>query len=178
FKDGPADLAGMKAGDLIESVDGEPMRGRSLREVVERLRGDEGTSTTVVVRQPDSDKSRTLTIRREARPRDLVHTVGPQASPVPELPAAVGYLRIEQLAGSTLHELRKDEARLRSEGKRAVLLDLRGCGGADPHAAVLVADGLLDEGPIGRVRTTHGVREHRSDADCLFRGWPMAVLVD
>ena len=46
------------------------------------------------------------------------------------------------------------------------------------HTAILLADSLLDHGPIGRVRTSHGETTYQADADAIFRRWPMAVLVD
>ena len=46
------------------------------------------------------------------------------------------------------------------------------------HPAVLLADSLLDHGSIGRVRTARGETTYQADSDALFRGWPMAVLVD
>jgi carboxyl-terminal processing protease len=46
------------------------------------------------------------------------------------------------------------------------------------HPAVLLADCLLERGPIGRVRTVHGEMTYQADPDALFRGWPIIVLVD
>jgi len=43
---------------------------------------------------------------------------------------------------------------------------------------VLLADSLLEGGTIGRVRTAHGEKRFEADSDALFRGWPIAVLVD
>ena len=58
------------------------------------------------------------------------------------------------------------------------MLDLRGRFTNSAHIAVLLADSLLDHGTIGRVRTGHGETVYQADADAIFRGWPMAVLVD
>ena len=178
FEGGPADRAGLEAGDLIERIDGEPMRGVALRDAVERLRGAEGSLVSLVVRQRGGDDPRELEVRREAMPRDSV--TGAEKGPArpADLPPEIAYLKVEDLTGSTLHELRKHEARLRAGDQEALVLDLRGTRGTDPHYAVLVADGLLDEGPIGRERTAGGVRVYRSDPDCLFRDWPMAALID
>ena len=46
------------------------------------------------------------------------------------------------------------------------------------HPAVLLADSLLEQGAIGRVRTARGETTYQADSDALFRGWPIAVLVD
>src|SRR5262249_1740041 len=53
FKGGPADRAGIKKDDLLEEVDGVGTKGTTLRDVVDRLRGDEGTDVTIKVRTPN-----------------------------------------------------------------------------------------------------------------------------
>ena len=69
---------------------------------------------------------------------------------------------------------------MESEGIRALILDLRGPrnAGTTVHPAVLLADSLLERGPIGRVQTVRGETTYQADADALFRGWPIVVLVD
>src|SRR5262249_14738283 len=77
------------------------------------------------------------------------------------------------------HELRQAERRLRAEGARALVLDLRFCsteGGV--HPAEVTAGGLVDRRLLWRVRDARGrARECRSGGESLFRGWPVAVLV-
>src|SRR5258708_31937923 len=90
----------------------------------------------------------------------------------------IHYVKIVQINGSTAHDLKKLERRLRTEGARALVLDLRGDESYDLHYALLLADVLIDEGVLGRLRTGDRVREYRSDRDRLFRDWPLAVLVD
>src|SRR5262249_36964251 len=89
-------------------------------------------------------------------------------------------VRIGSITSSTLHELRQAERRLRAEGCRAVVLDLRfSDGGGELHTAGLVAGSLLDRKLLWRVRDARGgVKETRSGGEGLFRGWPMAVLVN
>ena len=91
---------------------------------------------------------------------------------------AIAYVKLNELVGSTPHELRKLAAQLERNRTRAIILDLRGTRSTSAHTALLVADSLLDHGTIGRVRTSHGETTYQADADALFRGWPMAVLVD
>jgi C-terminal processing protease CtpA/Prc len=92
----------------------------------------------------------------------------------------IGYVRVDSIRASTLHELRKLESQLQAEGCRALVLDFRAsCGEGVFYHAALVADGLLDGGLMWGVRDAHGnVKEFRADRDCLFRNWPLAVLVD
>ena len=90
----------------------------------------------------------------------------------------IAYLRINEMAGSTPHELRKIAQQLESQGIKAIVLDLRGRKGNSAHTALLLADSLLDHGTIGRVRTSQGETVYQADSDAIFRGWPIAVLVD
>src|SRR5262249_2804095 len=60
FRRGPARRAGAKPNDLIVEVDGVNMAGRSLQQVVQAIRGKEGTPVTLAVRQPGSAEVRTL----------------------------------------------------------------------------------------------------------------------
>jgi carboxyl-terminal processing protease len=182
FARGPARKAGAKAGDTIEEIDGTPTEGLELSKVVDLLRGPEGTVVTIVVRQPEEATPRKLQITRGVIPRETV--VGYQKFSEEDWgfrvdPAApIAFVKLREIGASSLHELRKIEQQLRASGVRALMLDLRGVQSGSLQSTVALADGLLERGSIGRVRTADGVREFTADADCLFRKWPLAVLVD
>ena len=61
---GPADRAGAKKEDRIEQVDGVDTMGMSIAQVVDRIRGPEGTEVVLVVRQPKAKEARTLKMVR------------------------------------------------------------------------------------------------------------------
>src|SRR5262249_24372272 len=60
MRNGPAHKAGAKPNDLIVAVDGKDTKGVRLEQVVEWLRGPEGSKVTMTVRQPDSNQTRDL----------------------------------------------------------------------------------------------------------------------
>jgi carboxyl-terminal processing protease len=179
---GPADKAGVKKDDILEEVDGVDTKEMKLREVVDRLRGDDGTVVTIKVRQPNERQSRTMKITRGMLPRTTVSGIRKRSSGEWEVrldrPDGIGYLRINDLMASTPHELRKLARQIESEGLGSVIIDLRGVHAMAVHPAVLVADALLERGSIGRMRTVEREVTYEADADALFRGWPMAVWVD
>jgi carboxyl-terminal processing protease len=183
FRRGAARQAGAKAGDVILQVDGQSTAGVTLRQVVEWLRGDEGTPVTIVVRQPGAKETRTLAMTRAVVPFDTVfgylRTGEDNWRFRVEAAAPVGYVCVSSVSSSTLHELRQVERRLQAEGVRAVVLDFRGDGGGGKlHHAELLADGLLDGGLLWRLRERgQEGKEYRADRECLFRDWPLAVLV-
>ena len=63
--DTPAEAAGIRAGDVILEVDGESIRGLSLLEVVQLIRGDKGTKVTLLLRRLNSSENITIEIERD-----------------------------------------------------------------------------------------------------------------
>jgi carboxyl-terminal processing protease len=181
---GPAWRAGVKPSDLIEKIDGRDTRGVEMSKIVDWLRGEEGTDVTIVVRQPEEAEARTLTMTRSVVPFDTVlgyrRASGGGWRLRIDPSTAIGYVWVRAVNSSTLHELRQAERQLQAEGVRALVLDLRAPGGEGAlHHAELVADGLLDGGLLWRLRGTGDrTQDFRADRDCLFRDWPLAVLVN
>jgi C-terminal peptidase prc len=184
FRGGPAHKAGIKPDDLIVEVDGKATKDVPLAKVVEMLRGEEGTKLTVAVRAPGAAENRTVKMTRTVVPFE--HVLGYRRASEdawdylidPKSP--IGYVWVDSCSSSTPHELRQIERRLRAQGARALVIDFRSSQGAsEQHNATLLASALLDDAPLWRF---HGagkeVREYRSGRDCLFRDWPMAVLVN
>jgi C-terminal peptidase prc len=182
FAGGPYRRAGGRAGDLIVEVDGAPMTGRSLADVVKALRGEEGTPVTTLVRQPGAE-TRLLKMVREVIPFQSVigfKRVSEESFDFrPDSSQPIAYVRLEMLTSSTYHELRRLERQLKTEGCAALILDLRGTPpGSIVHAAQ-VADAFLDGGVMWTVRDARGrTIEYKADRDCLFRDWPMVVLTN
>src|SRR5262249_6136911 len=150
--------------------------------VVAMLRGPEGSSLTIVVRQPGAAETRTLKMTRAVVPLDSLfgfrrageedwnYGVDPEAR--------IAYVWVKAIKASTLHELRQVERRLQADGMRALVLDFRFSRGEGRlHDAGLVADGLLDGGLMWTARDPHyPAKAWRADRDCLFRDWPLVVL--
>ena len=117
---GPAARAGVKEGDLLEEIDGAGTEGLAVKNAVERLRGPEGTPVTIRVRQPKSAESRVYTITRGVLPRLTVKGIRNRADGSLDVlingPGAIGYLKLEEILGSTPHELRVLAATARRGG--------------------------------------------------------------
>ena len=179
FYDGPGWKAGIKADDMILEIDGVSTKSMGLADVVKLLRGEEGTEVTLIVQQPDAEP-RTLTIIRGVT---FIPTVeGSQQETAGEWQFTIdsaddiALLRFRSIGPSTLHELRKAEAKLRGKNIRGIVLDLRS-GGGILHDTVMLADQLLDGGTIGHIRTLKATTTHEARPGCLFQGVPLAVLI-
>lgn len=181
---GPAHRAGAQEGDLMLSIDGQDIKGMSVQNVVPMLRGQAGIPVSIVVRQPDSQNERTLTITRGEVP---IQTVEGQSHTSAEewnyhVPPAqdkdIAYIKITSIRGSTVSELRETARKLHSQGFRALILDLRETESGELRHAAMISDLLLEEGVIGAAVVRGHRQKFTSNADHLFPGWPMAVLVD
>jgi carboxyl-terminal processing protease len=182
FEGGPADRAGVKKDDIIEEIDGVDTKAMALRDAVDRLRGEKGTSVTIKVRQPKPHELRTFKINRDQLPRTTVRGVRKRSSGGWDVrlggPDPIGYLQISEIMTSTPHELRVLARQLEDEGARALVLDLRGLNSDSLHPTALLADSLLDHGCIGRIGKAHGETIYQADSDALLRDWPLVVLID
>jgi carboxyl-terminal processing protease len=176
---GPMERAGGRDGDLIFKVDDVDAHGVTVVNMVKQLRGDEGSSLTLVVGAA-GENARTIVVTRGPVVLEtlagLRKTDGKWDYRVePWLP--IRCVKVRQINGSTVHDLRVLERQFQAEDVGAIILDFRSTAGSDLHHTVLLADALMDGGLIGRVRTQNHVHEFWADRECLFRDWPMAVLI-
>lgn len=180
IKNGPAWQVGAKTKDIILSIDGRSTESKNLEEVVKELRGEEGSTVTMVVRQPDAKENRELKLTRGRvfiptlegmrKTADLEDVYTLDAAP------EFALIRITQFGPSTLHELKQAETKLRGDNIRGIILDLR-TGGGLLHDCVLIADALLSEGVIGHVRTPESTETFKAGSGTLFQDLPIVVLV-
>lgn len=171
FPNGPANRSGLKKGDLILEADGIKTHKMSLQDFLPLARGDEGSTFTVVVRQPNSKEQRTIKMTRSAIERDTVRSIDINAGDI-------GYVIIDEIGGSTVTELRELEKTFRSRGYRGLIVDLTSVRRANIHYGVLLADALLDSGTIGRVRRLAEPTVYHANRDSMFGGFQIAVLVN
>lgn len=169
----PADAAGLKPGDLITHVDGQPVADMSLPEAVHAMRGEAGTTLVLTLR------------RGEGRPRDVTVTRAViSIRPVRwEVFDNVGYLRIVSFNERTVEGLLDAMGGIydRSGGDvRGLILDLRNNPGGLFDQSFHTADAFLDDGVIVSIRgrDSRHIREFRASEGDLAYGLPMVVLVN
>jgi carboxyl-terminal processing protease len=158
FRDSPAEQAGIKAGDAILEVDGEPTDGWTQQLAVERIRGPKGTEVTLTVRHADGSTEELTVVRGEIDIESVF--TEPNLDPIPgeSGPVLVDregnpvtdlcYVNISQFHDRTVNELRDKAGNLESSGCQGLILDVRSNGGGLLSATVNVADEFMDEGVI------------------------------
>jgi carboxyl-terminal processing protease len=171
----PAAQAGLRPGDRIVEIDGEPTEGMSLQDAIVRMRGEPGSVVRVVMRRPGEEEPRELMITR------AIITVEPVEART--LEPGIGYVRLRTFQEDTASRLREELDRLeRDQGGaiRGLVLDLRGNPGGLVDQAVEVSDEFLDAGVIVTTRGRGGrlIDEERARSRGTRPGYPIAVLVD
>lgn len=173
FAHSPAQAAGIEAGDLIVSVEGNSIAGKNTTEVGNRVRGPEGTHVTIGVRD-GKGKVRELTITRAevALPNvsGRVERVGGRK---------LGYVRMLQFSDGVHAELAKAVRKVEREGAEGIVLDLRGNPGGLLQEAVLSAGIFLPEGEVvvSTRSRTQGDQVYKTKGGNLPRR-PLVVLID
>ncbi|MCP5110980.1 MAG: S41 family peptidase, partial [bacterium] len=171
--DTPAQRAGMQAGDLIIRLDGKPVKGMSLNEAVNIMRGKPGTSISLTFIREGVDKPVELKIER-----DVIHVASVKSR---MLEPGFAYLRVSHFQARTTADLLKAVGKLKSEaadGLKGLVLDLRNNPGGVLNSAVSVSDAFLENGLIvyteGRVEDSK--LEFKAGPDDVLAGAPMVVL--
>ena len=135
YDDGPAQGAGMKAGDEIVKVDG--VVPENIDDAVNRMTGEDGTKVTVTVKR--DGKELDLKMTRAAIKLDSVGYA------VSEDDSEVGYIRIAIFAEDTCDEFKNAVRELKKKGCSKFIVDLRDNGGGLTQSSIDIADYLLPE---------------------------------
>jgi carboxyl-terminal processing protease len=179
--DTPGFRAGILAGDHIIKINGKSTDKLALQDAVKELRGDPGTQVTVTVQRPSSGVTRDLTMTRAIINVDMVKDINGKKD-FPLGPDQIGYIRITQFGDNTSDELEDALNKLKAQGMKALILDLRGNPGGLLDEAVGVCSKFLPRGQLvvtteGRDPDQNSIRRADGHGDEL-NGMPMVVLVN
>jgi len=170
----PAAQAGIRPGDVIFTIDKEPVYDLTLGEAEQKLRGPAGSEVQLTLRR-GAEKPIDLTLKREAY--GLQTVVGRVEA------GNIGYLRIAGFDGGTQAALAAAVQDLRQKtGSKLIgfILDLRNNPGGGFDAAVAVADAFIDKGDVVVVkgRKPASVKRVSATPGDLAKGLPLVALVN
>ena len=176
FRDSPAEKAGVRAGDVIRTVDGESTEGWSVAQAVKVIRGPEGSEVVVGVEHADG-RTEDVTITRETITIPTVFTREIQDSAGNEV-TEFAYIELQQFTDQAVRDLRDELRRVVDEGYEGVILDLRRNPGGSLEATVAVADEFLEEGTIlTQVNRDGQETVSRAEAGGVATEIPLVILV-
>jgi len=172
--DSPAIEGGLRSGDVIVAIEGQPTAPLSLDRAANRLGGREGSVVTVSVRSPGAAASRSLTLRRRAVDVKSIATAR-----IVDRDYGIAYIQLTGFQKSTTAELTAALWGLHRQGMRFLVLDVRGNPGGLLTSAVEVSDTFVKRGTVVSTRGRSPEQNWTYSAhDSGTWGVPLALLVD
>jgi carboxyl-terminal processing protease len=170
----PGERAGLRAGDQIIEVNGESTRDWDTDMAVSRLRGPKGSAVDIKIGRMGADQPVPVRIVREE-----IHIRAVPAAYMME--GNVGIVELVSFSEGATAELRREIERLRAEGARGIVLDLRRNPGGLLEQGAAVSDLFLSRGQvIVETKGRASNQNHRMVARTAdqFPGLPVVVLVE
>ena len=175
ISNGPAERAGVIAGDKIVMVDDKPFTGKTLtnEEAMHRLKGPKDTKVKLGILRYGERKVRSITVTRGEVPTKSVTATY-------MLDSKTGYIRIKNFGENTYPELLIALAKLSQESFQSLCIDLRGNTGGYLQSAVQIANEFLPKNRL--IVYTQGRKsprqEYRSDGRGSYQHIPLIILID
>ncbi|MDO4196115.1 MAG: S41 family peptidase [Prevotellaceae bacterium] len=179
ISNGPAERAGLIAGDKIVKIDGKPFTAKGKapeeanREAMKRLKGEKDTKVKVGVVRYGEKKIKEFVITRGEIPQRSItatHLIDENT----------GYIRIKNFGDTTYAELLIALANLAQEGVKNLVIDLRDNGGGYLQAAVMIANEFLPKNKLIVYQEGRKLprQDFRSDGHGSYQKIPLVVLIN
>ena len=175
YPDGPAALQGIKAGDKVVEVDNEKFSGTNLTNelVNKKLRGTKGSDLLLGIQRANTKEIKAVNVKRDRVTLSSIDAAY-------KVDAETGYIKISKFATNTDADFRAELLKLKEEGVKKLVLDLRGNGGGYLNSATSLADEFLNSKQL--IVYTKGIHEPRTDYFATdsgtFQDGKLAVLID
>jgi carboxyl-terminal processing protease len=169
----PASKAGLKQGDRIMKIDGQPTQGLTLQEAVRRMRGPVGSRLVLGIVRRGGVEPEDVSLTRA---KIDLKTVEGQL-----LDGRIGYVKLRGFHETTLQELENALNRLTQQKMEGLVIDLRNNPGGLLSQSVKVCNLFVDEGLIvvsteGRVRNQNS--RFMANGGGQYRQYPLIVLIN
>jgi len=171
MKGSPADQAGVRAGDIIEYIDGKATRDISLYDAKQLLNGGAGSEVKLRILRANT-RPLTLTVKRSA-------FRAPAAEARMEA-GRIGILRVNSFAPEEAADVRARVQDLIRQGAQKMVIDLRGTAGGSIDEAVTVANLFIKDGMIAQTSGREGkaLKTFTADAKAAIFSGPVVALID
>jgi carboxyl-terminal processing protease len=172
---GPSHKAGIMAGDRIVEVDDSIVcvKGITNEDVFKLLKGKKGTKVKLGIKRHNIEKTLSFTIKRDAIP---IHSVDYSGM----IDNSTGYIKLSQFSANSYKEVHSALVKLKGQGMKQLVFDLRGNGGGYLDQAVKIADEFLVDKDLivftnGRYR---GRNDYFATNKGVFEEGKIIVLID
>lgn len=165
----PAEEAGLRDGDQIVKVNDTVSTSEELSDLVQKIRGEEGTTVHLKIYRASTKKTFEVDVERK--------NVELPSITSKMLDGGIGYIQISEFQSKTEEQFKSALADLKKQGMKSLIVDVRSNPGGLITAAANILDQILPEGTVVYTEDKYGKREdYASDSKCLK--CPIAVLVN
>ena len=165
----PAEEAGLRDGDQIVKVNDTVSTSEELSDLVQKIRGEEGTTVHLKIYRASTKKTFEVDVERK--------NVELPSITSKMLDGGIGYIQISEFQSETEEQFKSALADLKKQGMKSLIVDVRSNPGGLITAAANILDQILPEGTVVYTEDKYGKREdYTSDSKCLK--CPIAVLVN
>ena len=165
----PAEEAGLRDGDQIVKVNDTVSTSEELSDLVQKIRGEEGTTVHLKIYRASTKKTFEVDVERK--------NVELPSITSKMLDGGIGYIQISEFQSETEEQFKSALADLKKRGMKSLIVDVRSNPGGLITAAANILDQILPEGTVVYTEDKYGKREdYTSDSKCLK--CPIAVLVN
>ena len=170
----PSQDAGLKAGDIILTVDGKDIKGLMPTNVTDMLRGEAGTTLELRFQRPGEKEPRTVHITRRTIQLPAIPYYG-------IMDDGIGYINLNSFTSGCAREMRHALLQLMSQGAKALVLDIRDNVGGAINEAVVITNLFLPKGVKGvytKGKKASMNHEYSTTTDPIAPDMPLVVLVN
>ncbi len=165
----PAEEAGLRDGDQIVKVNDTVSTSEELSDLVQKIRGEEGTTVHLKIYRASTKKTFEVDVERK--------NVELPSITSKMLDGGIGYIQISEFQSKTEEQFKSALADLKKQGMKSLIVDVRSNPGGLITAAANILDQILPKGTVVYTEDKYGKREdYTSDSKCLK--CPIAVLVN
>ncbi len=174
YENMPAQRAGLKAGDVLISIDGVDVKGMSTDSVSDRLRGEPGTTLTVEYERPGKKGTHKVKIQRESIALPAIPYYGIQKGDI-------GFIQLTSFTDGCAKEMRRALVELKKQGATSFIIDLRSNGGGLLNEAVDIVNLFIPKDKIvvttkGKIKQSN--ETYKTQKAPIDTTSPIVILVD
>ncbi|WP_138496138.1 S41 family peptidase [Paenibacillus pinistramenti] len=172
IKGSPAETAGIKAKDILLSVDGESLEGLSLNEAVAKIRGPKGSSVEIKVQRSGTSEPMTFNIKRDDIALETVNAKMTSDK--------LGYIEVTEFSMNTADRFKEELTKLESQGMKGLVIDVRNNPGGVLSVVQDMAYQLVPKGKlIVQVEDKAGQKQKTfSTGSSTAKSYPIVVLTN
>lgn len=171
FSNSPAEKAGLQENDIIYKVNGEDVTKKSLSEIAEVVKGEQGTDVNITIKRDNEEKELVLT-------RGVVDTVSVTSEIIEKNGKKIGYLYISIFASNTTKQFKSELEKLEKDGIESLIIDVRGNSGGYLTTVTDIISLFVKKGEaIYQLKTKEKVEVVYDNTDEL-RHYPVVILAD